>query len=184
METDGGGWTVFQRRMDGSVDFYRGWSDYQYGFGELSGEYWLGLDKIHILTNNRPGETHELRVDMTTFKNETYFAQYSSFRVGDANSKYVMIIGGYYKGNGNALYYHNGRRFTTKDQDNDRSKDRNKAITCGGGFWYNERSDCYYASLNGKYLNTTKGVSSKAITWSITTSTSMKFTEMKIRRAN
>ena len=60
METDGGGWIVFHRRMDGSVDFYRYWTDYQQGFGNLSGEFWLGLDKIHCLISTAT----ELRVDM------------------------------------------------------------------------------------------------------------------------
>ena len=63
MDTDGGGWTVFQRREDGSVDFYRNWTDYQQGFGILSGEFWLGLDKIHRLTSTAT----QLRIDMQDF---------------------------------------------------------------------------------------------------------------------
>ncbi|WAR29182.1 ANGP2-like protein, partial [Mya arenaria] len=42
MDTDGGGWTVFQHRVNGSVDFYRNFSSYENGFGSLHGEFWLG----------------------------------------------------------------------------------------------------------------------------------------------
>ena len=33
---------VFQRRMSGKTDFYRTWSEYSGGFGNLSEEFWLG----------------------------------------------------------------------------------------------------------------------------------------------
>ena len=62
METDGGGWTVFQRRMDGSVDFYLNWTDYVHGFGNISGEYWLGLDNIYHLANG--SISIKLQIDM------------------------------------------------------------------------------------------------------------------------
>ena len=65
MKTSGGGWTVFQRRMDGSVNFYRGWNDYKKGFGNLKSEFWLGLDKIHRLTSSKRNKLH---IDMEDTK--------------------------------------------------------------------------------------------------------------------
>ena len=59
--TDGGGWTVFQKRLNGSVDFYRYWNDYKRGFGDLNSEFWLRLDKIHRLTSYN---NNTLRVDL------------------------------------------------------------------------------------------------------------------------
>ena len=88
--TRGRGWTVFQRRVDGSVEFYRNWIDYKNGFGNLSGEFWLGLDKIHRLSAT--GQK-VLRVDLETFENETAYAVYESFSVGSKNDAYILNVG-------------------------------------------------------------------------------------------
>ena len=117
METDGGGWTVFQRRKDGSVDFYRNWVDYEEGFGDLNGEFWLGLSKIHRLTQD--GTDYTLRVDLEDFENETRYAKYSTFNIGDNTTDYTITVGGYSGDAEDSLAYHNGRKFTTKDRDND-----------------------------------------------------------------
>ena len=87
METDGGGWVVFQRRMDGTEDFYRGWADYVKGFGDLNGEFWLGLNKIHRLTNAETDVNAVLRVDLEDFEQEKRFANYSLFYVNRAASR-------------------------------------------------------------------------------------------------
>ena len=90
--TPGRGWTVFQRRVDGSVDFYRNWVDYKNGFGNLSGEFWLGLDKIHRLSAT--GQ-NVLRVDLESFENETAYAVYESFSVGNERLVYILNVGNY-----------------------------------------------------------------------------------------
>ena len=91
-KTDGGGWTVFQKRFDGSVDFYLGWDAYKRGFGNLYGEFWLGLDKIHRLTRS---SSNKLRVDLKDKNDKTTFAEYSSFSVGSETAKYKLSVGSY-----------------------------------------------------------------------------------------
>ena len=60
---------MFQKRLDGSVDFYRSWTEYKRGFGNLAGEFWLGLDSIHRLTTSG---SYKLRVDLEDFDGNTF----------------------------------------------------------------------------------------------------------------
>ena len=90
--TDGGSWTVFQRRLDGSVDFFRGWADYKNGFGNRNDEFWLGLHKIHRLTNS---DTFKLRVDLEDCEGRTRFAKYTSFAISNQANKYKLSLGSY-----------------------------------------------------------------------------------------
>ena len=83
---------MFQKRLDGSVDFYRGWAEYKRGFGSLTGEFWLGLDKIHRLTSSG---SYKLRVDLEDFDGKTYYAEYDLFKVGSEAEKYHLVVGNY-----------------------------------------------------------------------------------------
>ena len=84
-----GGWLVFQKRLDGSEDFYRGWTEYKSGFGNLTGEFWLGLDKIHRLTSSGH---YKLRVDLEDFVGNTYYAEYNLFKVANEGMKYKLSV--------------------------------------------------------------------------------------------
>ena len=83
---------MFQKRKDGSVDFYRGWADYKNGFGNLNGEFWLGLDKIHRLTNS---ERYQLRVDLEDIEGKTAYAEYDMFAITSERTKYKLSMGTY-----------------------------------------------------------------------------------------
>ena len=83
---------MFQKRLDGTVDFYRGWDDYKKGFGALNGEFWFGLDKIHRLTNQT---ANELRVDLEDFNQAKAHAKYDNFVVEDEGNNYKLKLGIY-----------------------------------------------------------------------------------------
>ncbi|KAI8519485.1 hypothetical protein Bbelb_027420 [Branchiostoma belcheri] len=155
MDTDGGGWTVIQRRQDGSVPFDRTWTEYEQGFGNTSGEYWLGLGNIHSLTAQKQ---NELYVYLEDWETNSRFARYSTFSVGDASSKYTATVTGYDSTStlGNGLDPSQGRqkiknvKFSTRDQDNDINPAHCTALFGQGG-WWNPQS-CGLVMLNGQYL--------------------------------
>ncbi|PIK49847.1 putative fibrinogen-like protein 1-like [Apostichopus japonicus] len=84
---DGEGWTVFQRRVNGSVDFYRNWTSYKEGFGKLDHEFWLGNDKLFYLTNQ---SEYQLRIDLVDSEGAPYYGEYDLFRINDENDNYRL----------------------------------------------------------------------------------------------
>ena len=174
METDGGRWTVFQRRMDGSVDFYHNWNDYVHGFGNTSGEYWLGLSKLHRFANG--SISTQLRVDMRDKDGNSTYANYSTFYIGGSTTDYTLHISGYSGTAGDSLAYHNDMEYSTKDNDNDQSG-YNCAVEWTGAWWY---KNCHWANLNGCYGNDSNSKCINWYTWK-SFSYSLPFAEMKVR---
>ena len=174
METDGGGWTVFQRRQDGSVDFYRDWNDYKNGFGNARGEFWLGLDILHWLLS-LSDNGNRLQVDLGDADGERRYAEYATFSIGDESTKYVLSVSGYSGDAGDSLGpTHSAMKFTTKDQDHDTLDGDNCAVVYRGGWWF---KDCHDSGLNGEY----NGTADAGIWWKDWKREPLKFSEMKFR---
>ncbi|XP_032374195.1 tenascin [Etheostoma spectabile] len=172
METDGGGWTVFQRRMNGKTDFYRTWSEYSVGFGNLSEDFWLGNELLHNLTSAGPVS---LRVDMRS-GNNTAYAHYANFSIDSVEKYYTLTVSGFTGTAGDSMRYHNGRPFSTWDKDSDPL-----GIHCAkaymGGWWY---KNCYKTNLNGLYGINSNNQGIVWIDWKGKDS-SIPFAEMKFR---
>ncbi|XP_076084886.1 fibrinogen-like protein 1 [Mytilus galloprovincialis] len=103
MSTDGGGWTVIQKRFDGSVDFNRKWLECENGFGNVNGEFWFGNKYVHTLTASGK---YELRIDMVDKSNNTKYAVYKRFSIEDAASKYRLTVDDYSGNAGNIHHYY------------------------------------------------------------------------------
>ncbi|XP_005377614.2 PREDICTED: fibroleukin [Chinchilla lanigera] len=152
MERLGGGWTVLQARLDGSTNFSRNWRDYKEGFGNLHREFWLGNDKIHLLTKSKE---MILRIDLEDFEGVKLYAVYDHFYVANEFLKYRLHVGSYSGTAGDALrfskhYNHDLKFFTTPDRDNDRYPSGNCGRYYSSGWWFDA---CLSANLNGKYYH-------------------------------
>ncbi|XP_008276078.1 fibrinogen like 1B [Stegastes partitus] len=157
---DGGGWTVFQRRRHGKVDFYRDWVDYRDGFGEFklwNDEFWLGNEHIHSLLSEG---NNLVKIDLMDWDGKRSYAFYENFRITNEADKYRLQYGQYSGPAGDALTSSgggvveqwssclSGMQFSTKDQDNDRYRHGSCAQENKGGWWFNR---CHAANLNGNF---------------------------------
>lgn len=152
-----GGWTVIQRRLDGSIDFYRPWNDYVNGFGDVSGELWLGLENIHSLTQS----PSSLNIRMEAFDDAdppVAYANYTSFWVDGSTTSYTMHADGFSGNCGDSFLRHDGRQFSTKDRDSD----MDCATLYSGAWWY---ADCHSSNLNGLYLYGNHSSYANGINW-------------------
>ncbi|XP_078571347.1 uncharacterized protein LOC144859022 isoform X1 [Branchiostoma floridae x Branchiostoma japonicum] len=185
MEAGVGGWTVLQKRFDGSVDFANDWETYKNGFGDLSGEFWLGNDKIFQISNARE---YLLRIDLENWSSETVYAEYDRFYIEDEAAKYRLHVGAYSGTAGDGGYglsSHNGSRFSTHDQDNDVVSGSDCAVINGGrgGWWY---YSCDVVNLNQPYKHGGGGTHVHGIQWLpwAAHKYSIKSSVMKIRPAS
>ncbi|XP_056682153.1 ficolin-3 [Monodelphis domestica] len=150
---------VFQRRQDGSVNFYQSWATYKAGFGSQESEFWLGNENLYQLTREGP---KELRVELEDFNGTQTFAHYQGFRILSEADKYQLVLDKFLEGNaGDSLTLHGGRAFSTYDADNDTSTG-NCAIIVKGAWWY---VACYRSNLNGLYASTEAKAYKYGIDW-------------------
>ncbi len=147
METVDGGWLVIQRRVNGSTEnFNRDWADYENGFGDLSGEFWYGLENIHCLTTR---DDVELRVELKSSDGTNVTWTYQTFKVEEPSSSYLLSIGDGQGSSSDFMSSSNNKKFTTLDRNNQASGG-NCATNAnyGGGWWW---GNCGNAVLNAPH---------------------------------
>ena len=168
-ETQGGGWTVVQQRLNGSLSFDRTWDEYKAGFGTVGGksEMWLGNNRIHSLTTQKT----ELLIELTAFDGTEGFAYYSHFHITGEDLWYKLSVGGFSGNIPDKLEWHNNLNFSVT---------KCGAATSSSGWWFTP--SCGKALLNSKYGNETDSMMWSGFPHTGAHKDKIKKTTMKIRR--
>lgn len=147
--TSDGGWTVIQRRQDGSVDFNQPWEAYKTGFGDPQGEFWLGLEKMHLILGDH--DSH-LAVQLQDWEGNAKSLQFP-IRLGGEDTAYSLQLTAPMASELGATTMTPSSLslpFSTWDQDHDLHGDKNCAKSLSGGWWF---GNCSHSNLNGQYFH-------------------------------
>lgn len=186
-------WLVIQQRQNGfETNFNRTWREYSHGFGTLRGDFWLGLEVVHKLTQSRP---YELLIELVDWSDQLFIAKYDNFEIGSEEDFFRLSLSGIYSGNASKdfledVYYgltsQNGAYFSTYDhrrlktnltgqtENNQKGSNqiqqlkhqqRNCALRSGGGWWFNNYITCLPVNLNGIYVTGASAPSARGIKW-------------------
>ncbi|KAM9358097.1 angiopoietin-related protein 4-like [Symphorus nematophorus] len=146
--TSEGGWTIIQKRYDGSQNFNQLWQSYKKGFGNLHGEFWLGLENIHSLS--KQGQ-YILQVELSDGAGKQQAARYR-FQLEGEEKTFALHLEAEESSSGVQEIIMttgaSGLPFSTADNDNDLTADVNCAEQLSGGWWF---SSCGESNLNGRY---------------------------------
>uniref|UniRef100_A0A4Q8K2K2 U49-Liphistoxin-Lsp1a_1 n=1 Tax=Liphistius sp. SGP-2016 TaxID=1905180 RepID=A0A4Q8K2K2_9ARAC len=183
MTTDGGGWTLIQRRGDFKRPrdyFFKDWESYKRGFGDVAKDFWLGNDNIFAISNQRK---YSIRFDLRDVEGNARYALYDQFWIENEELKYRLYIQDYSGDvNDSMIQWHHNQKFSTKDNDND-NNDAHCAQMYKGAWWYN---NCHASNLNGHYYRGKHDSYADGVVWYGWKGhhESLDTTEMKIRPKN
>ena len=161
MDASGNGWTTFQRRIDGSVEFDRTWQEYKAGFGNAKGEYWLGNEFLHELTKDTTNT--KIKISAEAFDRSKVSMIFTGFKVDSETDKYKLHTGTFLAGNESLKddwLNNNLMSFTTKDNDNDKEENINCGKARASGFWFVKCGKMY---VNSQYFTPDNCIFKKGI---------------------
>ena len=154
-ETDGGGWIMYQRRVDGTVNFTKNWEEYKYMFGDHGDnttELWLGNENVYQVLQSNGNTEWELRIEADAFDGTSCWLVASDFRMNNETLRYSMDwdnVSASKPGIMADWNYHKLIPFTTLDN-NLRQYGKRRVDKCKGGWWYVNYITIF---LNGEYSN-------------------------------
>ena len=187
-ETDGGGWIIYMRRLDGTVDFTRNWAAYKYGFGKNGDnmtELWLGNENIYQVLQTYGTTECELRMEVDAFDETNRWLVAINFRMNNESDQYTLnwdnVTGPYPE-----LYanwnYHKFLEFRTIDSENQQCVGKVGALhDMNGGWWY---GSCAKIFLTGEYVDEEVETYKSIMVWDFKWKYSLKRARMMVRPTN